>query len=252
MSKNDKTIGKQTENNSDSLQKNLTHISQASPKRGGKRSGSGRPSGTGKYGEPTKAIRVPEGSVTQIKTFLKNHYIPGGQQGSNIESINKKSKDTPHSISSDVDIIAPAADWTEGNNIETLNIPLYSSRVAAGFPSPADDHVDNALDLNEYLIERPDSTFMLRVEGESMKDAGIVPDDILIVDRSKKAIHNKIVIAALDGELTVKRLYRRGGLIKLLPENPDYPDIEIKRESDLVIWGVVIGSFRRFQSNTFL
>ena len=81
-----------------------------------------------------------------------------------------------------------------------------------------------------------------------MKDAGILPNDILVVDRSLKAAHNKIVIAAIDGQLTVKKLFHRGGLIKLLPENPDYPEIELEQESDLVIWGVVIGSFRRFQS----
>ena len=98
------------------------------------------------------------------------------------------------------------------------------------------------------MVQRPDSTFMLRVEGESMKDAGILPDDILVVDRSLKASHNKIVIAALDGELTVKRLFHRGGLIKLMPENAAFSDIEIEQESDLIIWGVVIGSFRRFQS----
>jgi len=98
------------------------------------------------------------------------------------------------------------------------------------------------------MVQHPDTTFMLRVEGESMKDAGILPNDILIVDRSVKATHNKIVIAALDGELTVKRLFHRGGLIKLLPENPAYPEVEIETESGLHIWGVVIGSFRRFQS----
>jgi len=84
------------------------------------------------------------------------------------------------------------------------------------------------------MVQRPDTTFMLKVEGMSMRDAGILPDDILVVDRSIKATHNKIVIAAVDGELTVKRLFHRGGLIKL-------------HESELVIWGVVIGSFRRFQ-----
>jgi len=81
-----------------------------------------------------------------------------------------------------------------------------------------------------------------------MKNAGIMPNDILVVDRSLKATHKKIVIAAIDGELTVKRLYHRGGLVKLQPENPAYPEIELESEADLVIWGIVIGSFRRFQS----
>ena len=120
--------------------------------------------------------------------------------------------------------------------------------MAAGYPSPAEDHIEDTLDLNDYMVQRPDSTFMLRVEGESMKNIGIMPDDILVVDRSLSAAHKKIVIAAVDGELTVKRLYHRGGLIKLLPENPAYPEIPIESESDLVIWGVVIGSFRRFKA----
>ena len=133
-------------------------------------------------------------------------------------------------------------------SVVKLEIPLFSSSVAAGKPSPAEDHIEETLDLNDYMVQRPDTTFMLRVEGESMKDVGILPNDILVVDRSLKAQHNKIVIAAIDGELTVKRLFHRGGLIKLLPENAAYPEIELQQESDLVIWGVVIGSFRRFQS----
>ena len=127
--------------------------------------------------------------------------------------------------------------------VGSLYLPL-----PAGYPSPAEDHVEDTLDLNEYMVQRPDNTFMLRVEGESMKNAGIMPDDILVVDRSLKAAHNKIIIAAVDGELTVKRLYHRDEQIKLLPENPAYPEIELESETDLVIWGVVIGSFRRFQS----
>jgi DNA polymerase V len=136
----------------------------------------------------------------------------------------------------------------QASEIPKLAIPLFSSTVAAGYPSPAEDHIEDTLDLNDYMVQRPDSTFMLRVEGESMKNIGIMPDDILVVDRSLSAAHKKIVIAAVDGELTVKRLYHRGGLIKLLPENPAYPEIAIESESDLVIWGVVIGSFRRFKA----
>ncbi len=194
---------------------------------GGARPGAGRPKGSGKYKEPTKAIRVPESSVTYIKEFLIGYPDV-------IEFSQAASSRNPQ----------PEQD----SNVHRLEIPLFSSRVAAGIPSPAEDHVEDTLDLNDYMVRRPDSTFMLRVEGESMKNAGILPGDILIVDRSLKAEHNKIVIAALDGELTVKRLYHRGGLVKLLPENPAYPDIELETESDLVIWGVVIGSFRRFQS----
>jgi len=193
---------------------------------GGARSGAGRPKGSGKYKEPTKAIRVPEGSISFIKEFL-THY--------------------PEEIG-EIAHLAKGLSAPHSENITKLEIPLFSSTVAAGLPSPAEDHVEDTLDLNNYMVQRPDSTFMLRVEGESMKNVGILPNDILIVDRSIKAIHNKIVIAALDGELTVKRLFHRGGLIKLLPENPAYPEIEVESESELHIWGVVVGSFRRFQS----
>lgn len=186
---------------------------------GGARAGAGRPKGSGKYKEPTKAIRVPEGSIAYIKDFL--------EQYPNVLEVGS----------------AP-----EANQQTKLSIPLFSSTVAAGYPSPAEDHIEDTLDLNDYMVQRPDSTFMLRVEGESMKNVGIMPDDILVVDRSLSAAHKKIVIAAIDGELTVKRLYHRGGLIKLLPENPAYPEIPIESESDLVIWGVVVGSMRRFQS----
>jgi len=185
---------------------------------GGVRAGAGRPKGSGRYKEPTKAIRVPEGSIPSIK-----HYLARYPEVGDVISVNEE-------------------------NVVKLNIPIFSSKVAAGFPSPAEDHIEDTLDLNDYMVRRPDTTFMLRVEGESMKDVGILPNDILVVDRSLKASHNKIVIAALDGELTVKRLFHRGGLIKLMPENSAYPGIEVEKESDLVIWGVVIGSFRRFQS----
>ena len=160
---------------------------------GGKRPGAGRPKGTGKYKEPTKAIRVPEGSLTYIREFLDKY-----PQVTEIGTGRPQSKD---------------------GSVVRLEIPLYSSKVAAGMPSPAEDHVEETLDLNDYMVRRPDSTYMLRVEGESMKDVGILPNDILVVDRSLPAVHNKIVIAAIDGELTVKRLFHRGGLIKLLPEN---------------------------------
>ena len=197
---------------------------------GGARTGAGRPAGSGKYKEPTKAIRVPEGSIRYIKDFLESYpnVSPIGVAKTTAKTTAKTNKNS--------------------ENVVRLKIPLFSSTVAAGYPSPAEDHVEDTLDLNEYMVQRPDNTFMLRVEGESMKNAGIMPDDILVVDRSLKAAHNKIIIAAVDGELTVKRLYHRDEQIKLLPENPAYPEIELESETDLVIWGVVIGSFRRFQS----
>lgn len=213
---------------------------------GGKRDGSGRPKGTGKYGEPTKAIRVPIGSVTQIKHFIAHEY--NTKIGEAVNTSNNKLKHENLKHDSNV-VFLGSADENEHTNKQEF--PLFSSKVAAGLPSYANDDLDDSIDLNDYLVQKPNSTFMLKVQGMSMRDAGILPDDILIVDRSERATHNKIVIAALDGELTVKRLYRRGDLLKLLPENPDYAEIIIREESQLVIWGVVVGSFRRFEATKF-
>ena len=117
--------------------------------------------------------------------------------------------------------------------------PMYSSRVQAGFPSPADDYIEAHLDLNTHLIKHPAATFFVKAEGESMIGANIQSGDLLIVDRSIPPTHGKIVIAAIQGELTVKRLYQQGTILKLLPENPAFPEIEINEASELVIWGVV-------------
>jgi DNA polymerase V len=108
----------------------------------------------------------------------------------------------------------------------------------AGFPSPADDYIDGALDLNERLIEHPAATFFVRVRGDSMIDAGIHEGDLLLVDRAVTPRAGNVVIAALDGELTVKRIGRRGGRLELLSGNPDYPPIEIAPGSELWVWGV--------------
>lgn len=118
-------------------------------------------------------------------------------------------------------------------------LPLYGSSVSAGFPSPADDYIESRLNLNELLIKRPAATFFLRVQGDSMIGAGIHNDDILVVDKSLTATVGKIVIAAIDGELTVKRLAQEKGQYYLAAENPLYPPIKISELSDTVIWGVV-------------
>jgi DNA polymerase V len=162
--------------------------------RGGKRTGAGRPSGSGKYLEKTQAIRVPTSLVGQIKRYAQ---------------------------------------------VKGYQIPLYGCRVAAGFPSPADDYLEGALDLNEHLIEHPAATFFVRVSGYSMINAGIHPGDILIVDRSLEAVHNKIIVVALDNELTVKRLYKKNSLLRLMPENDEFSPIEIQQEDQLHVWGVV-------------
>jgi DNA polymerase V len=124
--------------------------------------------------------------------------------------------------------------------------PLFLSLVPAGFPSPADDHLERDLDLHELLIQHPAATFYVRLAGDSMKDAGLYDGDILVVDRSVQPEHGHIVVAVLDGELTVKRLFRKDGKIELKPENAMYPAIEIAAERDFLIWGVVTGSIRQY------
>jgi DNA polymerase V len=124
-------------------------------------------------------------------------------------------------------------------NSASYQIPLYSSKVEAGFPSPAEDYVDRRLDLNDYLVKNPAATFFVRVSGLSMVKAGINPDDILVVDRSVEATNGKIVIAVVGGELTVKRLYKDKKQILLLPENDDFSPINISERDDVMIWGVV-------------
>lgn len=117
--------------------------------------------------------------------------------------------------------------------------PLYISPVEAGFPSPAEDFVEQSLNLHSYLVRNEAATFFVRAHGDSMINAGIHNSDLLIVDRSLPAEHNRVVIAALDGELTVKRLVRRQNKVFLASANPDYPDFDITNSEYIHIWGVV-------------
>ncbi len=120
----------------------------------------------------------------------------------------------------------------------TRQMPLFLSGVSAGFPSPADDYLDRQLDLNEHLVKNPASTFFVRVAGDSMTGAGINDNDILVVDRAIEASSGDIVIAVVNGELTVKRLMKTGNSWSLFAENPDYPPLENNEEAPLEIWGV--------------
>ena len=162
--------------------------------RGGARKGAGRPKGQGKYGEQTKAIRIPVSKVKYISEVVSKGLY---------------------------------------------EVPMYSNKVAAGFPSPADDYLEDKIDLNQYLVKHPAATFLVRASGESMINAGIFPDDILVVDRSLKAEDGKVVIAVVDNELTVKRYRKRGKNIVLEPENEAYDPIIISEESEAFVWGVV-------------
>ena len=117
--------------------------------------------------------------------------------------------------------------------------PLVMTPVCAGFPSPADDYIEGKLDLNDYLVKHPAATFFVRAAGDSMIDAGIHPGDILIVDRALEPGNNNVVIAVVNGELTVKRIRKSGDKLFLMAENMYYSPIEVTEEMNAEIWGVV-------------
>ncbi len=125
--------------------------------------------------------------------------------------------------------------------------PLYAARPAAGFPAPGDDMVERPLDLNELLIDNHTATFFVRVTGDSMEGARIFDGDYLIVDRSIEARSGHVVVAAVYGELVVKRLLKHAETFILVSEQAGYQPITVNDADDVFIWGVVIGSARRFE-----
>lgn len=125
-------------------------------------------------------------------------------------------------------------------------IPLYASQPAAGFPAPADDLVEQALDINDLVVQNPTSTFFVRVQGDSMEGAGIFSGDVLVVDRAIVPTDGRIVVAAVYGEMVVKRLQGAQGVMTLHSENDSYEPIVVSDNDDCFIWGVVVGSVRQF------
>ena len=124
---------------------------------------------------------------------------------------------------------------------------VFQNDIPAGFPSPAEDYIEGALDLNEHFIKHPSATYILRVAGDSMIDAGIFDGDYVVVDRSLDPKNNDIVIASVDGEFTIKRFVIDGNSIVLKPENPNYQPITVTDLNELMIWGVVTGVLRKFK-----
>jgi len=200
---------------------------------GGSREGAGRKKGSGKFGEPTKVMRVPQSKVSAIQAWLnlqKNTNTSWPKQ----MPANQSQNDSPFI-------------WhLPKEQSEFIELPLYEHKVVAGFPSPAEDYIEARLDLNEKLIRNKEATFLLSVQGDSMKDVGILDGDTLVVDRSIQPQDGKIVIAALDGELTVKRLSMKSTGTWLVPENENYPPILVRESSDIVIWGVVTATISQF------
>ena len=117
--------------------------------------------------------------------------------------------------------------------------PLMVERVRAGFPSPAENYIENQLDLNRYCVKNPPATFFVRVDGDSMTGAGISCGDLLVVDRSLNANNNDVIVAIVDGEFTLKRLVLRDGRVFLRPENPRHRTFEITEDMEFQIWGRV-------------
>ncbi|MBX7067534.1 MAG: translesion error-prone DNA polymerase V autoproteolytic subunit [Parachlamydiales bacterium] len=169
--------------------------------RGGKRMGAGRPRGTGKFGEPTKPIRIPISDLEKALRCIQNRFF---------------------------------------------KLPLYHCPVKAGIPESVEAEVEKEVDLNEILVKNAANTFLVKVNGSSMIDAGIQEGDLLIVDRSIEPVNQKIVIASLNGELTVKRLRLEKSKIRLIAENKTLKPIEISEEMNFQILGTVTGVIHLF------
>lgn len=127
------------------------------------------------------------------------------------------------------------------------SLPMALDSIKAGFPSAAEDFMERDLDLNELLIKHKAATFMVKVDGSSMVNAGIYHDDILVVDKSLDADNEDVIIAVVDGELTVKRYVNKGGRRELVAESDDFPNIKLDDVGELLIWGVVTTNLRRFR-----
>lgn len=190
--------------------------------------GAGRKVGTGKFKESTKVLRIPTTQAPVIEDFLAAYQ-------------RKKLSENLDAVSEFIlpDLSAPP-----------VSIPLYSSKVAAGFPSPAEEHVEKRLDPNDFLIDQKDATFFVTITGYSMIDAGLLPGDKAVVDKSKTPKVGNIVVALVDNEYTIKVLSRntKTGRYRLDPANSTgaFSPIEITDDMHFEVWGVVTGSFRRF------
>ena len=180
-------------------------------RRGGKREGAGRPKGSGRFQTETKSIRVPLPLLPQVEEMFTAYLAA------------KKQKQ----------ILLP----DETKNTEES--PLFLERVRAGWLSSASDTIEEKLNLHSYIVRHPNATFFVKVQGDSMNGAGIQEGDIVAVDRAIPPKHGSIVIAAVNGEMTIKRLFIEKKRVTLLAENPTYPPLPIQEEQDLRIWGVV-------------
>lgn len=205
---------------------NEAEISKTNPRKN--RPGAGRQIGPGKFRESITVVRIPESQAPVIKDFL----------------VAIQSKKLIINLDVVTDFVLPTIIPS------SIKLPIFSSKVSAGFPSPAEDHIEKRLSPDDYLIDQKDATFFVTIQGQSMIDVGLLPGDKAVVDRSKKANVGDIVLAVVDGEFTIKTLARsKDGNACLLPANCTgaYSPIEIKEGMSFEVWGVVTGSFRRFR-----
>ena len=209
---------------------------------GGKREGSGPKHPVSPFGEKTSVIRVPNSLKAEVLVYLEA--FKTNTKGNANNQTNQASLTPFRSLRS----LAPLAKHyiKLADSLTAFNLPIYSGKVSAGqsrFPSPAQDYEQEELDLNKHLINNPPATFLYRVGNsqDSMIDAGIQPNCLLIVDRSITPKSSHIVIAEVDGESMVKRLYKWRGLVELRSENKDknYPPIVFQEGQELVVSGVV-------------
>ncbi len=204
---------------------------------GGKREGAGRKQNSGKFKEPTKAIRVPESYVTALTTWLEeiaeNPHTDKASPQLTFPFTTHPHKTASLKPDAFASILLPELSPV------LLAMPFYDCSVSAGFPSPADDSFGLTMDLNKHLVQNAPATFFVRTSGESMLNAGINDGDLLVVDRSLIAKNNDIVIAAVDGDLTVKRLVHNNGRTILQAENPAFSNIELTGDMAVSLWGVV-------------
>lgn len=197
---------------------------------GGKRENAGRPRGQGKFGEPTVSVRIPQSQGATIKDFLDAYQ-------------RKKTVSDPEAVNVDEFFTPIISD-------QPIRLLLFSTKVAAGFPSPADDHVEKSLDISEFMIDHAASTFFVTIKGDSMIDVGLLPGDKVVVDRSKAPGIGDIVLAVVDREFTIKILdHGANKMPRLMPANSTgtYKPIYIRPDTQFEIFGVVTGSFRRFK-----
>jgi len=171
--------------------------------RGGKREGAGRPKGTGRFGEPTKPLRVPVSDFDKAKNFIQNRFF---------------------------------------------KLPLYFCSIAAGAPTDTDDKIERKTDLNELLVKKPEKTFLVKASGLSMINAGILDGDLLVVDNSIEPKHGKIIIAAVNGQLTVKRLHINKNKVRLIAENDTFAPLELSKEMNFKVLGTVIHVIHTLQA----